>query len=186
MGNKCRVKILARGWGKLSVMNEHSHFTVYFAGEKSWVLTLPKSAETKISVSNFFGTSQPTTSLSASERFKSEDEFFRNLRPVHKLPAVDVLPPKLMRIPGATRATPLTNKIRGDRIRVVGAQMKFAEISQKPAIKKWQPAAGISSPLIRNDFRLKVNPSQMQFRLRANPLNIEQVFKTINREGAPQ
>jgi hypothetical protein len=91
-----------------------------------------------------------------------------------------------MRLPRAARAVPLTNKVRGNRIRVASARIKFTEISQKPVVKKWQPAAGITSPLMRNNFRLKVNPNHMQFRLRANPLDIEQVFKTINREGAPQ
>jgi len=186
MGNKCRVRIVARGWGKLSIVNEHSHFTAYFAGEKSWVLTLPKSESTKISVSNLFGGNQPEPGLSASQKFMSEDEFFKNLRPIHKLPVVDVLPPPSMRLPRAARAVPLTNKVRGNRIRVASARIKFTEMSQKPVVKKWQPATCITSPLIRNNFRLKVNPNHMQFRLRANPLDIEQVFKTINREGAPQ
>ncbi len=186
MGNKCSVSIVARGWGKLSIVNEHSHFTAYFAGEKSWVLTLPKSENTKISVSNLFGKNQPEPGLSSSQKFMSEDEFFMNLRPIHRLPLVDVLPPQPMHLPRAARAIPLTNKVRGNRIRVTSAQIKLTEISQKPVIKKWQPVTGIDSPLIRNDFRLKVNPSEMQFRLRAKPLNIEQVFKTINREGAPQ
>lgn len=186
MGDKCRVRIVARGWGKLSIVNEHSHFTAYFAGEKSWVLTLPKSESTKISVSNLFGKNQPEPGLSASQKFMSEDEFFKNLRPIHKLPMVDVLPPPSMRLPRAARAVLLTNKVRGNRIRVASAQIKFTEMSQKPVVKKWQPAAGITSPLMRNNFRLKVNPNHMQFRLRANPLNIEQVFETINREGAPQ
>jgi hypothetical protein len=186
LGNKCRFKILARGWGKLSVITEHSRFTACFAGEKSWELTLPVSEETRISAMNLFGKTDAQPGLTSSAKFMSEEEFFKNLRVTHKLRVIDILPPPLMRLPDAVRATPLTNKIRGDRIRVISAQIKLTGLARTPVIKQWQPIGTTSSRRLRNNFRLKINPSHMQFKLRAQPLDLDRVFETINREGAPK
>ena len=174
IGGKRRVKIEVRGWGKLRVVTKNSDFTAYFAGEKSWILTIPKLTDTQISAANIFGKNQAAIELGSNEKFLSEDDFFRNLK----------LKPML--ITRAVRAKPLANKIRGSRIRVAGAHIQFAAREQKIKIKKWQPASVDNTPVVKDNFRLRINPSSMQIRLRANPLDIDQVFKTINREGAPR
>jgi hypothetical protein len=186
IGGKRRVKIEVRGWGKLRVVTKNSDFTAYFAGEKSWILTIPKLTDTQISAANIFGKNQAAIELGSNEKFLSEDDFFRNLKLKPMLTPMDVRPPPPMLITRAVRAKPLANKIRGSRIRVAGAHIQFAAREQKIKIKKWQPASVDNTPVVKDNFRLRINPSSIQIRLRANPLDIDQVFKTINREGAPR
>ena len=186
IGSKRRVKIEVRGWGKLCVATENSNFTAYFAGNKSWTLTIPKSTDTRISVANIFAKNQAAIEIGSNEKFFSEDDFFRNLKLKPMLTSMDVRPPPSMLIKRVVRTKPLANKIRASRIRVTDANIQFAAKEKKIVIKKWKPANIESKPVVRDSFRLSINPSFMQIRLRANPLDIDQVFKTINREGAPR
>jgi hypothetical protein len=184
IGSKRRVKIEVRGWGKLRVITENSDFSAYFAGDKSWILTIPKLTNTQISASNIFGKSQAAIELGNNEKFMTEDDFFRILKLKTMLTAVDVRPPPPMLITRNVRAKPLASKIHGTRIRIASAHIQFATQEQKIKIKQWQPICVDSRPMFRENFRLKIAPSFMQIKFRANPLEIDQVLKTTTRKGA--